>query len=92
MKKTGKTAGEDGKAPKKKRMNPAARRWVRWSSRSLPRNGGWEERPRTGPRAPQGRRNPSGGGRGGSTRRVVHAVHGRGGIHRQVIGKSESNT
>lgn len=62
MEKTGETAGEDGKAPEKQRENPAAERWMLWSSRSLPRCGR-EERTRTDPR-PQGR-NPSGGGRGG---------------------------
>jgi hypothetical protein len=33
MKKPGETAGEDGKAPEKQKENPAAERWVRWSSR-----------------------------------------------------------
>ena len=82
MKKSGEAGGEDGKAPESAK-NESRRRTAGAVEFSGPRGPtrGWSAADRS---APAGPRNPSGGGRGGPTRRVVHAVHGRVGIRRVV--------
>jgi hypothetical protein len=71
---------EDGTGRREKsKNNPTAERWRLWSSRSLPALAGRSDADRSAPAGAKSKRRWA----GRATRSVVHAVHGRGSIHRK---------